>query len=226
MTERRGARDLAAAMERLTGLLAGAAELDWPSVIHAACDEIDDLRHTRTRHGNPPCRRRRGATQGGRPVTATVVGFDVSLARTGWAVLDWDTGCLIRCGVIETPADRPLVDRLEQIDISTRGVLLGLRNVADVGVESGFAHGSGETTRKLAAAWGVVSLACWAVAAIDPCQVPPAKAKHLATGNGAAKKPAVMAAACQRWGSPAADADIADACWVAEFVRQSRRSEG
>jgi hypothetical protein len=48
MTERRGARDLAAAMERLTGLLAGAAELDWPSVIHAACDEIDDLRHTRT----------------------------------------------------------------------------------------------------------------------------------------------------------------------------------
>jgi hypothetical protein len=51
MTERRGARDLAAAMERLTGLLAGASELDWPSVVHAAADEIEDLRRTRALPG-------------------------------------------------------------------------------------------------------------------------------------------------------------------------------
>jgi hypothetical protein len=48
MTERPGARDLAVAIDRLTGLLAGASELDWPGVVHAACDEIEDLRGTRT----------------------------------------------------------------------------------------------------------------------------------------------------------------------------------
>jgi Holliday junction resolvasome RuvABC endonuclease subunit len=140
-------------------------------------------------------------------------------------VLDWETGCLIRCGVIETNPRDPFVERLEQIHLNARGVLLGASAAVDVGVESGFAHGSGETTRKLAAAWGVVSLACWALAAIDPCQVTPAEVKHLAAGKGNATKAEVMAAACQRWGSPAADADIADACWVGEFVRQSRRSE-
>ncbi len=42
-----GVRDLARPMERLTGLLAGASELDWPGVIGAACDEIEDLRARR-----------------------------------------------------------------------------------------------------------------------------------------------------------------------------------
>ena len=49
--ERKGARDLAVAVDRLTALLAGASELDWPSVIHAACDEIEDLRGTRVLPG-------------------------------------------------------------------------------------------------------------------------------------------------------------------------------
>lgn len=45
MTERRrGAVDLGHAIDRLAGLLAGASELDWPGVVHAAADEIEDLR--------------------------------------------------------------------------------------------------------------------------------------------------------------------------------------
>jgi hypothetical protein len=31
-----------------------------------------------------------------------VLGFDASLARTGWAALDYDTGQLVDCGVIAT----------------------------------------------------------------------------------------------------------------------------
>jgi hypothetical protein len=51
MTERPGVRDLAVAIDRLSGLLAGASELDWPSVVHAAADEIEDLRRTRALPG-------------------------------------------------------------------------------------------------------------------------------------------------------------------------------
>lgn len=158
-------------------------------------------------------------------MTATVVGFDVSLSRTGWAVLDWDTGNLVRCGTIETAPAVPFVERLAAIRAQAADVVGLHPDVADVGVESGFARGSGETTRKLAAAWAAVLLATWTVTGIDPQQVAPAQAKKLATGNGNATKGEVMAAACERWGSPAADADIADACWVAEWVRQSRRSQ-
>jgi Holliday junction resolvasome RuvABC endonuclease subunit len=160
-------------------------------------------------------------------MTATVVGFDVSLARTGWAVLDWETGCLIRCGVIETNPRDPFVERLWDIHQGAWAVVdraLAEAVVADVGLEAGIHRGSGAVTRKLAAAWGAVLMAAGDTTEIEPdTEHPtPAEVKKLATGKGNATKAQVMAAACERWGSPAADADIADACWVAEFVRLSR----
>ena len=50
--------------------------------------------------------------------------------------------------------------------------------------------------------------------------IAPAEVKKLATGNGNAKKPAVMEAAVARWGEQANDPDIADAAWVAEHCRR------
>jgi Holliday junction resolvasome RuvABC endonuclease subunit len=162
-------------------------------------------------------------------MTATVVGFDVSLARTGWAVLAWDTGTLVRCGVIETDPRDPFAARLWNLHTAAGEVAWwrsqsdGAR-LADIGIEAGIHRGSGAVTRKLAACWGAVLLAVLDMTGIeaDTEHPTPAEVKHLATGKGNATKAEVMAAACERWGSPAADADIADACWVAEFVRLSR----
>jgi Holliday junction resolvasome RuvABC endonuclease subunit len=160
-------------------------------------------------------------------MTATVVGFDVSLSRTGWAVLDWDSGILLRCGVIETSPADPFVSRLWRLRAGVEYVVDARQvygRIADVGIEAGIHRGSGAVTRKLAAAWGVVMMKMHDETGIeaDVEHPTPAEVKQLATGRGNATKAEVMAAACERWGSPAADADIADACWVAEWVRLSR----
>ncbi len=156
-------------------------------------------------------------------MTATVLGFDTSLARTGWAILDWDTGTLVDCGTIVTASTIPFAARIAFIGDSVHDLCVKWQDsLCDVGIESGIHRGSGEVTRKLAAAWGVTLWSAWATLRINPQQVTPTALKRLATGKGHATKAEVTAAAVDRWGPAAADADIADACWVAEAVRQAR----
>ena len=154
--------------------------------------------------------------------TMHVIGFDVSLTRTGWAALDYEHGDLVGAHAIPTDATMPLPARLDIIDQAVRAAIstFDRRGGVDVAIESGFMGGSGSTTRKLAMAWGVAVLAMWQrLGEVQPHEVTPAEVKKLATGNGNAKKPAVMEAAVARWGEQANDPDIADACWVAEHCR-------
>lgn len=146
-----------------------------------------------------------------------VLGFDVSLACTGWAALRYEDGDLAGHGVIATDAETPFVERLALVSNGVKDVLRWHPG-ADVAMEDGVSYRSGEVTRKLACAWGVAALAVWTRQGVEPRQVNIGTLKKLATGSGAAKKEAVMAAAAGRWGV-LLGADEADAAWCAEVLR-------
>lgn len=143
--------------------------------------------------------------------TMTVLGLDVSLRSTGWAVLTLDDGELVDCGVITTSPTGTLAKSLRQIHRAVKH----LGDHGDVGIEEGVAHRSGATTRLLAAAWGAAVLGTGK----DPHIVNISTAKRLATGKGNATKAEMVAAAVARWDDRCAQHDIADAAWIAEATR-------
>lgn len=151
--------------------------------------------------------------------TLHTVGFDVSIRRTGWAALTYDTGDLTARGIIATDPGLGLLPRLASIRSQTLDVLDRLGDSTDVAMEGGFVARSGDVTRKLAMAWCVVGLAAWGRLDIEPHVVSPKEVKALATGKGNAPKELVTAAAVERWGPTVDDPDIADACWIAEHGR-------
>lgn len=147
-----------------------------------------------------------------------VLGFDPSLARTGWAAVDYDTGQLVDCGVIATNPGDHVLERLEHLEV---GVLHVVRRFdrADVGIEEGVSHRSGLVTRRLAMAWATVALTCWRRLAVHPHEVSIGTVKRAATGHGNADKATVTAAAVTKWGTRCDDPDIADAAWIAHITR-------
>lgn len=151
--------------------------------------------------------------------TLHTVGFDVSIRRTGWAALTYDTGDLSARGVINTDPGDCLQARLATIRSCVRSIIDDLDGGVDVAVEGGFVARSGEVTRKLAMAWAIVTVTAWDRLAIEAHVAAPTEVKALATGKGNAPKELVTAAAVERWGPTVDDPDIADACWVAEHCR-------
>lgn len=149
-----------------------------------------------------------------------ILGFDVSLTRTGWAALDYETGDLVDCGVIRPPAEESLYERLKFLACTTEDVVasFGAENI-NAALEGGFSARSGKITRVLAMAWIMVALTIYDLTGYEPLDYPPTKVKQRATGKGNAKKEEVTTAAQERWGIED-DSDIADACWVAELCRE------
>lgn len=153
--------------------------------------------------------------------TMTVLGFDVSLRRTGWAALGYERGELLDCGTLTPSPDLPLVERLSALQIAVRDVIDDCqdRGGVDVAIEEGIAYRSGKTTRLLAMAWSAVAVAVWGRLGIEPYAVNTSEVKKAATGEGNASKNRVTNAAVGKWDLRADDPDIADACWVAEVCR-------
>lgn len=157
--------------------------------------------------------------------TLTTIGFDVSIARTGWAAITYDHGTWIRGGIIRTDARLELLPRLAEIRRQTHDILELFDHGVDVAIEEGVAHRSGEVTRKLAMAWAVVALSTSDRLGIEPHVVNISTVKKFATGNGHASKDDMIAAAVARWGDDTADPDIADAAWIAEHARQHMHTQ-
>ena len=151
--------------------------------------------------------------------TMYVIGFDVSIARTGWAAITYDHGTWVRGGIITTDARLNLLPRLAEIRRQTWDILELFDHGVDVAIEQGISYRSGEVTRKLAMAWATVALSCSDRMGIEPHEVNVSTVKSLAAGNGHAQKSEVVAAAVARWGDETHDPDIADAAWIAEACR-------
>lgn len=152
-----------------------------------------------------------------------ILGFDVSLSKTGWAVLDYESGELVDSGTIETSADDSLYERLKFLACSVEDLINSLdTDNFDAALEGGFSARSGTVTRLLAMAWIMVALTIYDMTGIEAEEFPPTMVKKFATGKGNANKDDMLCAAQERW-PEIDDYDIADACWVADQARVKMR---
>lgn len=145
-----------------------------------------------------------------------VLGLDLALGRSGWAVLDYELGDLVDFGSVTTDPKTPTVERISGIVAAVRRVIT-TENLCDVAIEDGWAGRNGTTTRRLAGVWWAVATTVWDATGIEPAPVQPSEIKRLACGRGDAAKGEVTLAALNRWGIT--DADIGDAAWCAEVLR-------
>lgn len=143
-----------------------------------------------------------------------VLGLDLALGHTGWAHVAYEDGTLLASGVIAPDAGLELHERLIHIADAVHDVLT--ESVMTVAIERAVSHRSGTTTIRLGMVHGAVLVALHnGPGFID---VGPTEVKKWATGNGAADKDAMVAAAHTRFGRKLT-ADEADAALVAAWAR-------
>jgi len=147
-----------------------------------------------------------------------VLGIDPGLTRCGVGVVDVDgarRGTLVHVGVVRTPPDAPIGERLAAVAAGIREVLREHQPDA-VAVERVFAQHNSHTVMGTAQASGVALLIA-AEAGIPAATHTPSEVKAAVTGYGAADKKQVqtMIARILRLDAPPQPADAADALAIA-----------
>ncbi|MFE6994680.1 crossover junction endodeoxyribonuclease RuvC [Microbacterium sp. NPDC057659] len=147
-----------------------------------------------------------------------VLGIDPGLTRCGVGVVDVDRarrGTLVHVGVIRTPIDAPIGERLAAVAAGIREVLETHRPDA-VAVERVFAQQNSHTVMGTAQASGVALLLA-AEAGLPAATHTPSEVKAAVTGYGSADKKQVqsMIARILRLDAPPQPADAADALAIA-----------
>lgn len=150
-----------------------------------------------------------------------ILGLDLSLNSTGWAVLGPDGST--ESGTIRPAKTDPIGHRLLDIDTALLA-LLERYEPTDVAIEHPVGRYA-DSTIKIAMVHGIVHrrLAWWN--ATDPHTVhdiEPTTLKKLATGRGNADKDDVRGAARARLGFTGESDDIADAMWLCDFVARQK----
>jgi len=147
-----------------------------------------------------------------------VLGIDPGLTRCGVGVVDVDRarrGTLVHVGVIRTPVDAPIGERLAAVAAGIREVLRSHEPDA-VAVERVFAQQNSHTVMGTAQASGVALLLA-AEAGLPAATHTPSEVKAAVTGYGSADKRQVqsMIARILRLDAPPQPADAADALAIA-----------
>jgi len=147
-----------------------------------------------------------------------ILGIDPGLTRCGVGVVDVDAmrrGTLVHVGVIRTPADAPIGERLAAVAAGIRAVIAEHRPDA-VAVERVFAQQNTHTVMGTAQASGVALLIA-AEQGLPAATHTPSEVKAAVTGYGAADKKQVQAmiARILRLDAPPQPADAADALAIA-----------
>lgn len=147
-----------------------------------------------------------------------MLGIDPGLTRCGVGIVDVDRSrraALVHVGVIRTPVDAPLGERLAAVASGIRAVLAEHRPQA-VAVERVFAQHNSHTVMGTAQASGVALLLA-AEAGVPAATHTPSEVKAAVTGYGSADKKQVQAmiARILRLDAPPQPADAADALAIA-----------
>jgi crossover junction endodeoxyribonuclease RuvC len=147
-----------------------------------------------------------------------VLGIDPGLTRCGVGIVDVDRsrrGTLVHVGVIRTPPDAPIGERLASVAEGIR-VALGEYKPDAVAVERVFAQHNTHTVMGTAQASGVALLIA-AEAGLPAATHTPSEVKAAVTGYGSADKKQVqtMIARILRLDAPPQPADAADALAIA-----------
>lgn len=147
-----------------------------------------------------------------------VLGIDPGLTRCGVGVVDVDPmrrGTLVHVGVIRTPVDAPIGERLAAVAAGIRAVIADHAPQA-VAVERVFAQQNSHTVMGTAQASGVALLIA-AEHGLPAATHTPSEVKAAVTGYGSADKKQVQAmiARILRLDAPPQPADAADALAIA-----------
>ena len=146
-----------------------------------------------------------------------VLGVDPGLTRCGLGVVDGVPGraALVAVGVVRTPADAPLGERLVALELACEAWLDEHRPDA-VAVERVFAQANVRTVMGTAQA-GAVAVVCAARRGLPVALHTPSEVKAAVTGSGRADKDQVglMVARLLRLAAPPRPADAADALALA-----------
>ncbi|VXC18723.1 Crossover junction endodeoxyribonuclease RuvC [Microbacterium sp. 8M] len=150
--------------------------------------------------------------------TRRVLGIDPGLTRCGVGVVDVDPmrrGTLVHVGVIRTPVDAPIGERLAAVAAGIRAVIAEHTPQA-VAVERVFAQQNSHTVMGTAQASGVALLIA-AEHGLPAATHTPSEVKAAVTGYGSADKKQVQAmiARILRLDAPPQPADAADALAIA-----------
>jgi crossover junction endodeoxyribonuclease RuvC len=122
------------------------------------------------------------------PETMRIVGIDPALRRTGYAVIDSDgnTHHALDCGVISTPAGRPLSECLRRLHGGIHEIIAAYKP-AMAAIEGGFYSRNAKTAMLLGCARGTV-IAAFAMAGIPVFEYAPRRVKQAISGYGDAEK--------------------------------------
>lgn len=143
----------------------------------------------------------------------SVIGLDLALATTGWALVDVHGQQV--CGQIVTNEADALEPRLAHIEDGIANLVLNNRPTLIV-IED---QAPGKLNRKVThipEVHGIVRKLLWA-SHQRFLLVTPGQIKKLATGKGTAAKPEVLGAAIRRLGYAGNSFDEADALWAAHL---------
>lgn len=146
-----------------------------------------------------------------------VLGVDLSIACTGWALVNYEDGALEETGVIRTRPSDPLSDRITHV-ASTVADLVAHAGAVDVYLEQPIAYRSGTGTIHLGMVHGAVLMELRRAGHPTPGYANPSAVKRFATGVGGATKELVQEAAGNVWDVSLTN-DEADAAFVALFGR-------
>jgi crossover junction endodeoxyribonuclease RuvC len=147
-----------------------------------------------------------------------VLGIDPGLTRCGVGVVDVDArrrGTLVHVGVIRTPVDAPIGERLAAVAAGIREII-AVHGPDAVAVERVFAQQNSHTVMGTAQASGVALLIA-AEHGLPAATHTPSEVKAAVTGYGSADKKQVQAmiARILRLDAPPQPADAADALAIA-----------
>jgi crossover junction endodeoxyribonuclease RuvC len=122
-----------------------------------------------------------------------VLGIDPGMSRCGYGVVVQDESRLtaLVCGVIRTPADQPLPERLAALEAELESLVADVRPVA-MAVERVFFQLNVRTAMSVGQASGL-ALAVAARAGVAVCQYTPNEVKQAVAGYGGAGKAQVQA---------------------------------
>ena len=141
------------------------------------------------------------------------LGIDPGLRTTGWGVIDDRHGKLrfIECGIVTSSPSAELSDRLHQLFVATRTIVLK-HHPDECAVEETIVNKNMRTSLHLAHARAAVICAVRDVSVAPISEYSPTQIKRFVQGDGSAEKDAVLRAVSLILGNPTiAKLDASDA---------------
>ena len=142
-----------------------------------------------------------------------ILGLDISLSATGWALIE-QSGHLLAMGTIKSKPDADRFARFDRILKTIKQV--GSFSLLQLVVIEGYSFNSFGKVFDIAELSGIIKFELWKNA-IRFVEIPPNTLKKFVTGKGNSDKNIMMQKAFKQWGIEFADDNACDAFCLAKY---------